>query len=173
MIDTETNGTTNGSASEVPRTANEIARAYEEAIATGTAPVVPEPLEEKSSPATATATTSAPPIGTPPNGTPSETPSEAPQPTPAISANPSGLRLRMKIWTDPTTSKRYLMPSAFMRDVVNGQPVTDVMYAYAMSDDHTMMVTLTAREWNSLPFFYFQEDGWAPRASERPLDMVG
>lgn len=97
-----------------------------------------------------------------------------PTPTPAVSlsSGSSGLRLRMKIWTDRTTGKRYLMPTAFMRDVVNGQPVTDVMYAYAMSDEDTKIVTLTAGEWNTLPFFYFQEDGSAPRATSRPADKV-
>ena len=82
------------------------------------------------------------------------------------------LRLRMKAWTDRTTGKRYLMPSAFMRDIVNGQPMSDVMYAYAMRDDDTKLVTLTAGEWNELPFFYFQEDGPAPRATARPVDVV-
>lgn len=74
-----------------------------------------------------------------------------------------GLRLRMKVWTDPKTYKRYLMPIGLFRDVVRGQPVTDVMYAYAMRDDDTKLVTLTAAEWNGLPFFYFREDGWSPR----------
>jgi hypothetical protein len=83
-----------------------------------------------------------------------------------------GLRLRMKVWIDPTTAKRYLMPSAFMRDVVNGQPVSDVMYAYAMSDEDTKLVTMTAREWNTLPFYYFREDGPAPRMTARPVDVV-
>lgn len=83
-----------------------------------------------------------------------------------------GLRLRMKVWTDPKTAKRYLMPSAFMRDVVNGKPVTDKMYAYAMRDDDTKLVTLTAAEWNALPFFYFREDGSAPRATARPVDVI-
>lgn len=82
------------------------------------------------------------------------------------------LRLRMKVWTDPTTGKRFLMPSAFMRDVVNGQPVSDVMYAYAMSDEETKLVLLRAHEWNTLPFHYFNEDGPAPRASSRPMDVV-
>lgn len=84
----------------------------------------------------------------------------------------TGLRLRMKVWTDPATAKRYLMPSGFMRDVVNGHPVSDIMYAYAMSDEHTKIVTLTALEWNALPFFYFEEDGAAPRASARRPDAV-
>ena len=82
------------------------------------------------------------------------------------------VRLRMKIWTDHATGKRYLMPSAFMRDIVNGQPMTDVMYAYAMRDDDTKLVTMTASEWNTLPFFYFQEDGPAPRATTRPVDVA-
>ena len=84
----------------------------------------------------------------------------------------NNLRLRMKVWTDPSTLKRYLMPMAFMRDLMNGQPITDVMYAYAMSDDSTRVVTLTAGEWNTLPFFYFQEDGYAPRANARPMDTL-
>lgn len=83
-----------------------------------------------------------------------------------------GLRLRMKVWTDPQTSKRYLMPTAFMQDVKNGRPVSDVMRAYAMSEEDTKVVTLRAHEWNALPFYYFQEDGPAPRASARPPDVV-
>ena len=88
-----------------------------------------------------------------------------------IEAPVESLRLRMKVWTSDI-GKRYLMPSAFMRDIVNGQPMTDVMYAYAMRDDDTKLVMLTAGEWNALPFFYFQEDGPAPRASTRPVDVV-
>jgi hypothetical protein len=84
----------------------------------------------------------------------------------------NSLRLRMKVWTDPSTLKRYLMPTGFMRDLVNGQPVSDAMYAYAMSDDDTRLIELTATEWNSLPFFYFQEDGYAPRAAARPMDSL-
>jgi hypothetical protein len=85
---------------------------------------------------------------------------------------PEGLRLRMKVWTDPDTGKRYLMASAFMRDVKNGKPITDVMFAYAMRDDDTKIVTLREAEWNTLPFFYFKEDGSAPRATARVVDMI-
>jgi hypothetical protein len=84
----------------------------------------------------------------------------------------NSLRLRMKVWTDPSTLKRYLMPTGFMRDLVRGQPVSDAMYAYAMSDDDTRLIELTATEWNSLPFFYFQEDGYAPRAAARPMNSL-
>lgn len=93
-------------------------------------------------------------------------------PTPAIAAPLAGLRLRLKVWSDRATGKRYLMPTAYMRDVVRGQPISDVMHAYAMSEEDTKLVTLTAREWNALPFFHFQEDGPAPRASVRPVDVV-
>lgn len=103
---------------------------------------------------------------------PEEAPAPATQTEPLPQAVAEDLRLRMKVWTDRRTGKRYLMPSAFMRDVKNGQPVTDVMYAYAMRDDDTKLVTLTAREWNALPFFYFRQDGPAPRATARPVDVV-
>ena len=106
------------------------------------------------------------PVATAPIETAAE-PVEAPVGTPVES-----LRLRVKIWTHPDTAKRYLMPTAFMRDIVNGQPVSDVMYAYAMREDDTMVVTLTAAQWNAMPFFYFQEDGPAPRATSRPIDVI-
>lgn len=84
----------------------------------------------------------------------------------------SGLRLRMKIWTDPATHKRYLMAASFMRDVVNGRPVGGAMIAYAMSDEDTRMIQLTIDEWNALPFHYFVEDGAAPRPEPRDLDDI-
>ena len=122
-----------------------------------TAPTDPQPLIEQ--PAAA------------PNEPLAAAPIEEPA-EPIIEQPAESLRLRMKIWTDHRTSKRYLMPSAFMRDVVNGRPVTDAMYAYAMRDDDTKLVTLTAGEWNALPFFYFEEDGPAPRATTRPVDVI-
>lgn len=82
-----------------------------------------------------------------------------------------GLRVRMKVWTDAETSARYLVPSAFMRDVVNGHPISDVMYAYAIGEDEVKQVTLTASEWQALPFFYFQEDGPAP-ATTRQVSSI-
>jgi hypothetical protein len=89
-------------------------------------------------------------------------------PAKSVPAASTSLRLRMKVWTDPRTLKRYLMPAAFFRDVLGGKPVTNVMYAHAMRDDATKIVTLTAAEWNALPFFYFCEDGGAPRVSGHP-----
>jgi hypothetical protein len=77
-----------------------------------------------------------------------------------------GLRLRMKVWTDLATGKRYLMPTA-MPD-----PRLGILTAYAMSDEDTRIVRLTPFEWNALPFFYFKEDGPASRASKRPVDVL-
>jgi hypothetical protein len=77
------------------------------------------------------------------------------------------MRLRMKVWTDPATRKRYLMPAAIMHDPLFGN-----LTAYAMTDEETKTIKLSTDEWNSLPFFYFQEDGPAPRATTRPVDVI-
>lgn len=89
--------------------------------------------------------------------------------TPAESAptTAEGLRLRMKIWTDPRTGRRYLIPVAFMTD-----PKLGTMAAYVMTDEDTKVIKLSAVEWNALPFFYFKEDGPAPRATSRPVDVI-
>ena len=136
----------------------------EGAVAASEDPVVMAPSPKE--PAIATASSEVP-AGDAPGATAPLGKSTAPQE--ALAGN---LRLRSKVWTDRLTGKRYLMPTAFMRDVVKGQPVSDAMYAYAMRDDDTKLVTLTAREWNALPFFYFHEDGPAPRATARPVDVI-
>lgn len=192
----ETNGTTNGASNGTPssdlkpaeaavdiqhkedETAPHKKRTRGPRVKVTTPTAVTPPVEEPAGAASATpqepVTTPQESAEAPPIAQNAETP-----PTPRGPAQPSpapadeNLRLRVKVWTDPWTGKRYLMPTAFMRDVKNGQPVSDVMLAYAMRDDDTKVVTLRAAEWNTLPFFYFQEDGPAPRASERPLDAVG
>ncbi len=128
-----------------------------------------------------------PPNGTPseatsnqpsstPNGTSSDsppppaatTPSDSPPPAAATSAQPSrGLRLRMKVWTDPATGRRYLASTAILSD-----PRSGTMTAYAMSDESTKVILLTPAEWNALPFFYFREDGPAPRGPAQPPDVL-
>ncbi len=70
------------------------------------------------------------------------------------------LRLRMKVWTDPKTQKRYLMPAAFVNPRRGGDTSDTLwMKAYAMSDEDTKVVDITAYEWDRLPFYYFKEDG--------------
>lgn len=123
---------------------------------------------------TPTTTPAAPPLPPPPppQAAASKSPaSTTPRALPALASGP-GLRLRMKIWTDPQTGKRYLMPTAFMRDTLKGRTVSDAMYAYAMTDDETKLVHLNAKEWNALPFAYFREDGPAPRGTSRLPDVV-
>jgi hypothetical protein len=68
----------------------------------------------------------------------------------------TGLRVRVKVWTDPTTKKRYLVPKADL-DMKRGRVI-----AHAVADEGTKTITLTAVEWQTLPFYYFQEDGLAP-----------
>ena len=135
-----------------------------------TAPIDSTPLVKSATSAEATAASETTAAADVPSSMEHAT---APMEEPAsVETAVESLRLRLKVWTDPETAKRYLMTSAFMRDVVGGQPFTDVMCAYAMRDDHTKVITLRAAEWNALPFFYFQEDGPAPRATARPIDVV-
>ena len=79
------------------------------------------------------------------------------------------MRLKMKVWTDPDSRDRYLMPAAFItpESFHSDRPV---MKAYAMNDDDTKVVEIYAEEWNQLPFFYFKEDGEAarPEHTRRP-----
>lgn len=107
---------------------------------------------------------------TPPETMPSELPAStqpAAMPAEPIAATPSeaapasNLRLRMKIWTDLRTAKRYLVPTAFMRDVVDGRPISDIMCAYAIGEDEVLYITLRANDWQALPFAYFHEEGSA------------
>lgn len=86
--------------------------------------------------------------------------------SPSTMRQPTGLRMRMKVWTDPKTQRRYLMPIAFLSD-----PKYGVFTAYAMTeeDEDLRTVKLTILEWNALPFFYFNEDGPAPRTVTKRL----
>lgn len=149
---------------EIPKTAHEASRVYEAAIDAGppacTAPVEPPP--SLSTPMDGDLRPPSAPNGPPPHETPR---TDAPRPEAYLE---NILQLCMKVWTDPQTHKRYLLPTAFMRDVVRGQPVSDAMYAYGYATQGApRLIELTAAEWNQLPFFYFQEVGWAPREGER------
>ena len=72
-------------------------------------------------------------------------------------ATPVDLRIRVKIWTDPANGRRYLMPTAIP------DPKSGVLTAYAITDEDTKVMKLSVAQWNALPFFYFREDGPAPR----------
>jgi hypothetical protein len=131
-----------------------------QSTATPSAEPIPSPTSELP-----TAPTKATPLAVPPP------PPKAPMPPPIaptpvapmpVAPTPTpqstGLRLRVKVWTDPKTRKRYLVPTGIMSD-----PVRGLITAYAMTDEDTKEVKLTPGEWNALPFFYFKEDGPAPR----------
>lgn len=89
-----------------------------------------------------------PPIADPPPAT--TPPAAAPAPAPS----PAGLRLRLKVWTDPAKGTRYLVPCAFLTN-----PDQGVMSAYAIGTEEGRTIYLTPPEWNALPFFYFKEEG--------------
>lgn len=83
-------------------------------------------------------------------------------------AGEDGLRLRMKVWTDPSTKLRYLVAVGVMP-----HESSTTMSAYAMRDDQTRLLRLTVAEWNRLPFYYFVEDGEAPRKEQTwPAEVV-
>ena len=121
-------------------------------------PGQPVPPEAPAASATSASPAAPAPIEPPPVAPAAAAPAP-PAAAPVGETAAKGLRLRMKIWTDARTNKRYLVPSAFMRDVVDGHPVSDVMYAYAISGDEILHITLRANEWQMLPFAFFQEEG--------------
>lgn len=150
-----TNGAAHGVAPEMPKT--ETPKPLNKAARKELARQVQE-MQRKGSPVTETS---------------KETPkAEAPkiEAPPSVEAQPhTGLRLRMKVWTDPKTRKRYLMATGIMSEA---DAPRGILTAYAMSDEDTKIIKLTPPEWNALPFFFFQEDGPAPRATARPVDVI-
>jgi len=64
------------------------------------------------------------------------------------------LRAKMKVYTDETGA-RFL--------VALGLVHPHHIQAFIMSDEKTVGKMFSHAEWNALPFFYFKEDGEAPR----------
>jgi hypothetical protein len=73
------------------------------------------------------------------------------------------LRLKLKVWTSKT-GRTYLCPTGFLVTRYEGPMVK----AYIMRDDDTQFIEMTEKEWNSLPFYYFKEDGQVSD-TERPV----
>jgi hypothetical protein len=71
----------------------------------------------------------------------------------------TNLRLKMKVYTNPETGRRYL--------AATGVVERGFVYATVMSDKETKGAALSIDEWNDLPYFYFKEDGPA----EKPEKM--
>ena len=66
-------------------------------------------------------------------------------------------RLRCKIFE--RNGKRYLVGLGLL---VKGK-----MMVYAMSDEGTLELYMTVKEWNALEFHWFEDQGPAPRRSEK------
>ena len=64
---------------------------------------------------------------------------------------PTGLRLRLKVWTDPHTKKRYLAPSAQI-DMTRG-----IVTVHTVSEGGVKKIQMNPVEWNALPFHDFIE----------------
>jgi hypothetical protein len=92
-----------------------------------------------------------------------------------VSTAPEGapLHLRMKIWTDPKTQKRYLAAQA------TEDKKTGLFTAWVQADmEAPRKVVLTGAQWSALPLSYFKEEGAAehalnlyppqPQAAQRP-----
>lgn len=79
---------------------------------------------------------------------------------PATRQKPPPLRVPLKVWKDPTNDQIYLAPVC-----LRAKNNTHVK-AFLVSRDNTeavRFVDMTLDEWNEMPFFYFKEDGLAPR----------
>lgn len=76
------------------------------------------------------------------------------------------MRLRAKVFTDEASGHRYLVSIAIFN------PQGDVVHVYFMSDEATSFTTMKVDAYNALPFFYFKEDGPAPRPEMRVADAL-
>jgi hypothetical protein len=66
------------------------------------------------------------------------------------------LRLRCKVYQ--AEGYRYIVAQGILRG--------GMMHAFAMNDSQTIEIKMTIDEWNALPWYWFQEDGEAPRRME-------
>lgn len=71
------------------------------------------------------------------------------------------MRLRMKVFADASTGKKYVVSIALL------DPKTETVRAYLMSDEETRFVALSIDDYNAIPYSFFDEDGPAPPASAR------
>lgn len=74
-------------------------------------------------------------------------------------------KLRVSVKVFVRDGKRYLCAMGAYN------PATDRVHAFAMSEEGTVQVALTDTEWNALPFFWFVEDGPAPKPEHRKVTL--
>jgi len=76
------------------------------------------------------------------------------------------LRLRMKVFTDEVTGHRYLVSMAI------ANLAEQTVHVYFMSDEETLFRSLPIDDYNALPYFFFKEDGPAPRPEMRVAEPL-
>ncbi len=76
------------------------------------------------------------------------------------------MRLRVKVFTAPATGKRYLVSIAMFN------PEREELHVYFMSDEETLFRSLPIDDYNALPYFFFKEDGPAPRPEMRVAEPL-
>lgn len=76
------------------------------------------------------------------------------------------MRLRMKVFTDETTGNRYLVSMAI------ANLAEETVHVYFMSDEETIFRSLSIDDYNALPYFFFKEDGPAPKPVMRVADEL-
>lgn len=83
-----------------------------------------------------------------------------------MSSTDQPLRLRAKVFTNAATGQRYLVSMAMFN------PERESVHVYFMSDEETLFMAMTVDDYNALPYFYFKEDGEAPRPPMRVADAI-
>lgn len=76
------------------------------------------------------------------------------------------MRLRARVFTNPFTGKRYLVSMA-IADIAKEQ-----VHVYFMSDEETLFQAMSINDYNALPYFFFKEDGPAPKPEMRVADEL-
>jgi len=76
------------------------------------------------------------------------------------------VRLRAKVFTNEATGQRYLVSIAMFN------PERETVNVYFMSDEETLFQIMSVDDYNTLPYFFFKEDGPAPRPAMRVADLL-
>jgi len=76
------------------------------------------------------------------------------------------VRLRAKVFTNETTGQRYLVSMAMFN------PERETVHVYFMSDEETLFQIMSVEDYNALPYFFFKEDGPAPKPEMRVADVL-
>ena len=87
-------------------------------------------------------------------------------------------RVRTKVWTDED-GQQYMVGVAMMgvrpssKEGSSEDDVEPCINAYATCEEKTVQLQMTLVEWNKLPFFWFVQEGRAPRRISVDLTKEG